>query len=338
MPLKQTAIARVVQRFLERAESLGMSRSEMMQSTGLAEQDIRDPDARVPVAKLLNLWRFLMAKNSDPALGVRMGQVEDIRMFGLVGYVLMHSNTLRQALNRLVRYGHILNETVEFRLEENETEGAVVIGNDERFEALRYPVDARLAVVLSMLRKITDQPIIPVQVDFPYSRPQNLAVHRQFFQASLKYNQPVSRIVFRLKDLEIPVVSADETLVAYLDRLAEDILKTLDDGKSFSDQVRRTLWDELGSGTPRMSRIAERLSIGARTLQRRLREEGATFGHVLDRLRQDMAGHLLEDSDLAVYEVAFLLGYTEPSTFYRAFRRWEGHSPLEHRRARISDN
>lgn len=338
MPLKQTAIVRLVQRFLERSERLGIGRSEMMQAVGLTEYDIRDPDARVPVLKLLDLWRFLIANDSDPALGIRLGQTADIRGLGLVGYALMHSNTLRQALDRLVRYCHILSEAVQFHLVENGTEAAVVIEKDERFEALRYPVDARLALVLSMSREITGRPIIPLQVDFPYARPEDSAIHRQFFQASIKYNQPISRMVFRQSDFDLPVVSADETLAGYLDKLADDVLKALDDGKSVSDQVRRALWDELSAGTPSVSRVAERLRIGVRTLQRRLREEAATFADILDRLRQDMAIHLLEDRNLAVYEVAFLLGYAEPSTFYRAFRRWEGRSPLAHRRWGRADN
>src|SRR5262245_20347220 len=99
------------------------------------------------------------------------------------------------------------------------------------------------------------------------------------------------------------------------------------------DQVRRLLWSELSAGVPDLEGVGRVLGMSPRTLQRRLREEGTTFSGVLTQLRHDLARPLLGDGQLAVAEVAFLLGYEDPSAFHRAFRRWSGRSPRALRRA-----
>src|SRR5262245_41398274 len=99
------------------------------------------------------------------------------------------------------------------------------------------------------------------------------------------------------------------------------------------DQVRRLPWSELSAGVPGLDDVGRVLGMSPRTLQRRLREEGTTFSAVLTQLRHDLALPLLGDGRLAVVEVAFLLGYEDPSAFHRAFRRWSGLSPRAFRRA-----
>ena len=127
-------------------------------------------------------------------------------------------------------------------------------------------------------------------------------------------------------------MAADETLTGYLDQLAEGVARALSESVTFRQRVCRAIWSDLSGGKPSVQQVASRLGVSTRTLQRRLEEEGTSFAQELDRLRQDLATRLLQDRSLAVYEVAFLLGYAEPSTFYRAFRRWKNVSPHEFRR------
>ena len=96
--------------------------------------------------------------------------------------------------------------------------------------------------------------------------------------------------------------------------------------------MHQAIWAELSSGPPTLPETARALGISTRTMQRQLKEEGTTYAEVLDALRREMAAGLLHNHTLAIYEVAFLLGYSEPSTFYRAFRRWHGMSPGDYRR------
>ena len=136
----------------------------------------------------------------------------------------------------------------------------------------------------------------------------------------------------KLVNLKRPVSGADEELCKYLDRLADETITTLDQDASFTNKLRRVIWIELSDGVPTLQHTSGTLGISTRALQRRLSEEGTTFTTVLRDLRREVAMGLIRHREMAVCEIAYLLGYAEPSTFHRAFRRWTGTSPREYRR------
>jgi AraC-like DNA-binding protein len=138
-------------------------------------------------------------------------------------------------------------------------------------------------------------------------------------------------LAFWDRDMQTPLTHADPQLTGYLDELAEIRLDTLPKDFSVAARVRRAIWPHLSEGQPFIGAIAADLAVSSRTLQRRLREEGTSYGEVIETLRREKAVLLLRDPHLAVYEVGYLLGYSDPSAFYRAFRRWHGTSPSQHR-------
>jgi AraC-like DNA-binding protein len=327
-----TGLARVPLLLLHHVDELGLEREELMRAAGLTEEELVDPDARVPVNKTWSLWRIVIDRVDDPALGLRLGAAARIREFGIVGYTMYYSATLRDAFCRLARYSHIISKALQYHLQHEADHTRLLLESNPQFDALRHPLDARLAVVVAAAREITQWEILPIEVHFPYERPVQIAEHQRFFRCSLEFDRPQPMILFRDEDLDRAVAGGDETLSAYLDRLAEDVLRSLEDRSSLRDRVQRAIWAELAAGPPTLGKIASVLGISARTLQRRLRESGTSFGRLLDSFRHGMALRLLRDKSLAVYEVAFLLGYSDPSTFYRAFRRWRGAPPDEFRR------
>jgi AraC-like DNA-binding protein len=199
------------------------------------------------------------------------------------------------------------------------------------FDALRHPVDARLAMLITLARGLTQSEIDPLQVRFSYPRPGETKEHERCFRAPLRFDAQVAGISFRTSDLERPVVSADEVLDGYLDRYAEDLLAKLASGDTVAKVVLRTLWGQLSGGQVDLATTSRHLGMSSRTLQRRLRDEDTSFAELLDLFRREASQRLLKDRGLAVEEVAFMLGYSEPSTFYRAFRRWTGLTPRRFR-------
>jgi len=331
--IKLTGVARIPLLLLDHAEELGLDATELADDAKLTELDLGDPDSRVPVTKIEALWRSLIERRPDVPIGLRLGQRGSARGLGLVGYTMAYSPTLRESLRRLERYSQVISEAIQCSLEEDGPHSRFTLDADACLDALRHPIDARMAAVLTVAREITGRELVPLEVWFSYARPADVAEHRTFFRGQLEFDRPRSLFVWRNEDLELPVVAADETLSGYLDRLAEEALEALGRGDSFLDKVRKALWVELSGGRPTLERTATVLGVSARTLQRRLGELGTSFSDLLDKFRRDMSTRLLRNESLAVYEVAFLLGYSEPSTFYRAFRRWTGVSPVEYRRS-----
>jgi AraC-like DNA-binding protein len=315
------------------AVEYGLDRQELMTVVGLGEAELRDPDGRVSATKMWNLWRAVLARIDDDAFGIHIGERATARNVGLLGYTMLFSGTLRRAALRLVRYSRILSESIQFRFVEGADRGELILENNPRFDALRHPVDARLAFVVALARDITGSELTPLTVGFPYPKPFGTAEQFRFFRCELEFDQPHAGLTLRREDLDRSVKGGDETLAGYLEELAEKLLDRLGASGSMADLVRRTLWAELSGGSPTVERTASLVGVSPRTLQRRLSEEGTSFATVLDGFRRDLATRLLQDRSLGVGEIAYLLGYADPSTFHRAFRRWTGRSPLQFRKA-----
>jgi AraC-like DNA-binding protein len=329
-----TGLARIPIYLLEKtARRYGLDRQELMDQAGFSASELEDPDSRVPLGKICNVWRVMIDRTRDPGLGLHLGIETEVRELGLVGYAAYHSQTLRAAFDRIARYSRIVNEALVAHMIDEDDRGTFAVDKAPRLDSLRHPIDGRMASAMAVARELTGVDLTPLEVRLPYPRPEDTAEHRRVFQCPVHFDQPESMLVFRKVDLDRGVVHADETLSGYLDKLAADSLESLSADVTFKQRVRRAIWSELSGGKPNVRQIAKQLGVSPRTLQRRLEEERTSFAAELDGLRHEMASRLLQDQHLAVYEIAFLLGYSEPSTFYRAFRRWKRVSPQEYRRS-----
>jgi AraC-like DNA-binding protein len=197
--------------------------------------------------------------------------------------------------------------------------------------AFRPAVDARLAALLSACREMIGAPVTPLLVQLSYRQPADVKEYERFFGAPLEFGSLTSSFLLRSEDLARRLAVADTTLVGYLETLADQTLAGIGTERSLRERVRRALWSELSERTPTLDGVARSLGVSARTLQRQLRQEGVTFAKLLAELRREMAPSLLRDGQNSVSEVAFLLGYEDPSAFRRAFQRWFGRSPRSFR-------
>jgi len=328
--------AQRISRLLRAAQGHGLDRANLLRQIELSEDQIRDPDNRVPVVKTLRLWRRIANQLADPDLGLEVGSTFEVREGGVVGYAMLHSDTLLGALKRVVRFAKILNQRADMKLED--------LGGRWRLQAIhqplipdfRQPIDEGMAGLMTCFREILGRQIMAASVRFNYARPKDTTLHRRLLGADLHFAAPAAAIELWDRDVRAPTVAADPTLTQYLDELAQVHLQALPKVESHADRLRQVIWPYLSEGSPTIQQMAAELALSTRSLQRRLSEEGTSFAEVVDDLRHDKARLLLRDPNLAVYEIAYLLGYSDPSTFHRAFRRWQGTSPSQFRALQIS--
>jgi AraC-like DNA-binding protein len=240
------------------------------------------------------------------------------------------SATLGHALHRLERYGRILTDSSEFRLDPTPSRHVKAVDTGLTHRS-RYVIEYRLGSVLTISRAITGVDIMPVEVAFSYDQPASTLEHRRLFRCPLRFGQPESRVVLEARDLELPIRRADETLAGYLTEHAEKVVGSLLTGTSIRDRVRAVIWGALSGGRPNLAQVAAALHLPRRTLQRHLAAEGTSLEQEVDDIRKNVAMAALKDRRHSVEEVAFLLGYTEPSTFFRSFKRWTGTTPHHYR-------
>jgi AraC-like DNA-binding protein len=330
--VEPTGLARMALIHLERTTRLGVDRADLLKAAGLTEAQLRDPDARIPLSTMARLWRAAADRLPDPALGLSLGAATRAREMGLVGYTMVFSRTIGAALGRFARYSRIVSDALVVHLDAIPEATWVRVDVQPALRAFRPAADARLAALIAVCRQLSGTRLVPLSVQFPYRRPADVRAYEEFFRAPLEYGVMSTACLLAAEDLARPVVTSDEPLAGYLERLADQALGALTSERSVHDQVRRVLWPELSDGVPDLNQTAHTLGLGPRTLQRRLRGEQTTFAGVLAELRREMAQPLLRDGDLAVSEIAFLLGYEDVTSFQRAFRRWFGVSPRAFRR------
>ncbi|HEX4823879.1 MAG TPA: AraC family transcriptional regulator [Candidatus Polarisedimenticolaceae bacterium] len=321
-----TYLVRVATLLLDDAARVGVNRERLVRRLVIDEATLRNPDARMPLSTLVAIVRAVLDEASDPAFGVRAGSARRARDAGLIGYAMLHSTTLRDALSRLARYGRIVGDQNRFELQD----GTIVFESHPGLESIPEIVELNLAWIVAVLREIAGRDIVPAAVRFPAKEPEHVQALHAHFRCPLEFDVRPAAIVMHGADLDTTVASADATLVGYLDKLADEAVRALG-ANTTTGRLRQVLWSRLSAGAPTLDAAAATMAMSPRTLQRRLADEGTTFADALGALRHDLAAGLLDDPKLAVYEVGFLLGYADQSAFHRAFRRWYGMSPRRFR-------
>jgi len=188
-----------------------------------------------------------------------------------------------------------------------------------------------LVSLVAFLRGVAGQDFAPVAVRLPYPATARTPALEKFFGATVRHDAGEVSLEFATEVLDRPLPGADPVLAAYLRKQVEEVVQKIDSPNSVSQECARRIAERLGAGEPSQAVIAKQMGMSERTLQRRLQSESSTFNELLEQARRTFACSYLADRKLAAYEVSFLLGYSEPATFFRAFKRWTGKTPLEYR-------
>ncbi len=333
MRIFETALLRGPRFLIDQAVKDGADRAELLAEAGLRPQDIADPDARIPVSRFADLWRAIVSRFPDRDLGVRYGASFHVRRAGLLGFLLLSSADLRAGIERLVRFGSILNESVRPEIAIGLRGLTLSWLQDPLFRSRPQVADWMLAALLTCLRQASQTELAPREVWFPYpAAPRSIsAAHRDHFGRSLRFGTERTGFVLSAEQAALPVIGTDTEIGIYLERHAEEVLAKLTIGNGLEERVRQRIWQDLRQGRPTIDGVASGLGMSGRSLQRRLRAEGTSFAEVRDAILRHLANSLLRDRSLAIHEIAVLLGYSEPSSFYRAFRRWAKTSPVDFR-------
>ncbi len=317
-------------------ERSGLDGRSLFAELGLDHGALADPDARFAQDDMTRLWQRAVQRSGNPAIGLSLAEVTHPGSLHVVGYALMASQNLRDGLARLVRYQRIIAEAADLRLQPVAEGYALVLSvHGDDLPAAPQAAEASLAACLAFCRWLAGRALQPLEVCFASPPPADAKPYQALFQAPLRFDCADYRLLFAAADLERPLPTANEALAQLHDRFAGDYLARFAGGR-ISHRVRQVLCRLLPHGEPRRDAVAQALHLSERTLQRRLHDEGSSFQRLLDDTRRDLAGQYLAQADMALLEVAYLLGFADPSNFYRAFKRWYRLTPSEFRAARCA--
>jgi AraC-like DNA-binding protein len=317
------------------AAAFGVNPAELSARTGFEPALARDPDAKISLALETALWLEAARLSADDAFGLHAAERAEAGAFGVLDYAVRTAPTFRSALERLCRYNRLLHDAAIFTLSEHGATLRLEHAFRDRAEApCRHAAECTLACVVLIGSGLADVPLRPRAVTFAHARPSAAAVaeHVRIFGCEPQFSEAVNALEYERVESERPLPRADAALSRVIERHAEGLLAQLPPPEaSTSDRVRHLVSTLLNAGAPTLADVATRLKTGERSLQRKLADEGRSFELLLDEIRQSLAQRYLADRSLAITEIAYLLGYSEPSPFHRAFKRWTGMTPREAR-------
>lgn len=314
-------------------QALGYDVEVLLKRCNIARPLLDEADGKIAHHAMMRLWQEALALTGDADLGLHLAEAAPLDAFGLHTYALLSSPTLREAYRRACRYQRLIHTGTHLHLQEEATVGLLEHALPGGAPAPRQPAEFLAALWVRFGRLLVGDDFTPLLVFFAHEAPQETHEHERIFQTTVHFRSGRTAIQVANQLLDRRNDKADPGLACVLDDYAQRLLASAPDSATLSDQVRSYLVDALIDGAPTAADIARSLHISVRTLHRNLHAEGSSLRALLSQARHQQATRHLANPQISIAEVAFLLGFAELSSFYRAFKGWTGMTPAAYRAA-----
>lgn len=316
----------------ERMVQAGNDVASLLRKSGIPEGLLSEPEARVPVLSQIEFLQLAAEALRDELLGFHLARDSDLREAVPIFHLMASSETLGDAFDRAFRYGPSVNEGI--RLHRRPNSFAIefeYVGIRRLMD--RHQIEFWVTASLRLSRLFTGRELIPLYVGFLHQHEGDISEMERFFGCALDFGAPKDCISFDIQDARLPLLSADPYLNKFLVDYFEDAISGRQTTRqSLRTRVENAITPRLPQGTMTINNVASDLGMSVRTLSRRLADEGLTFSTILEELRSSLATRYLQNNNLSISQIAWLLGYSEVSSFAHAFQRWTGTSPTSVRK------
>lgn len=300
----------------------GLDVDAVCREVGIDHAAVASGAAGCSTEQLSLLWEVAARRSRNPAIGLVAGRAANPASFDVVGYAMMSSATLLDGLDRLRRYLRLVadDHALHIRRVGTSVRLTFVIGGGTRpVPPARY--DSIFLTLQNFCQWMTGRPLKFQRLELSHDAPKDLRPYQRVFGCPICFGVRENSVIFAADDLAAPLPTANPILIDMLDALAGKKLREMDQTsvrQRVIERIRRTLPD----GEPGRAAIAGALNISERTLQRQLSEEGTSYQQLLDQTRRELAEQYLAQAHVSLGEVAYLMGFAEPSIFTRACKRW----------------
>lgn len=308
-------------------------RRRLFESVGIDPDAPIDPKMRISDSDYYDLCeRVAREDNNGVTIPLRVGSSMRCDDYGAFGLAFKSAINLRKSYERAERYGLVLTSVSAYEVRAEGDECFMMLHREgERRLGLRLSNEQTIAAITQISREVSLEPFIPEKVYFKHKSPNDLTAHEDFFGCPVIYDADRDALQLSEKTLIVPNKLADKAISEFFDSHLEDELTEFADNVSLSRQLRSSISQTLSEGVPTITEIADRFNVSARTLQRRLSDDGLSFQQIIDESRRELAKRLLTRTDYSLSEIAFLTGFADQSAFNRAFNRWAGQTPRSYR-------
>lgn len=317
------------------AVAQGANAARLRSEAGLSGAALDDPDKRVPFERYVALMRAAKTLTGDPALALKFGADTDFRRFSIVGLIAHASATMAEALDQMNRYGRLVAEVVGVsdgpRFVHEIREGKLWL-EDRRRDPNDFPemTESTFARFICGARRDFPQERFAYAATVTHAAPAHAADYERILGVPVAFGAPRNAIEMNPLWPSLQIQPQNRYVFGVFSAKAEALLESLQRAQTLSGKVEGLVMTMLHTGGARADAVAARLGVSRQTLYRRLKSEGASFDALVDDLRRRLALHYLSERKVSVNETAYLVGFSDPTAFSRAFKRWTGSSPRQY--------
>ena len=311
--------------------ALGHNPTTALPAAQVAEIEAVEAHALTSRTEWLDMIASLAGQTDDPDLALKIGEAFQIRHLGLAGHVLINCSTLGEAGRQVVRYHRLIGDVGSSHLSRS---------GEWAEDIFEWPEDGPpppaleqlwAAATVSLGRWLTGRNDLCWEAHFRFPQPRDMSNYERIFRSAPRFGEATTRLVFPARVLDLPIAMGNPELRVMAETQAAAVLKALETEPEILRRTRFLIAQQLATGRSALDDVAPLLGMSGRTLHRRLAECGCNFRELADTVRRSRAEDLLRNPAISLAEIAFMLGYSEQSTFQHAFKRWTGQTPGEFR-------
>ncbi|MDH5721389.1 MAG: AraC family transcriptional regulator [Spirochaetia bacterium] len=331
---KFTISVSVLYSFLQTVKSYNIDENRLLKECGMSLTILSSPDNRFSLDQYDRLVKKAVELSGDTFFGLRLGREFDIGTGNIVTYMIRNCSNLRDATKKYIEYQKIVGETYDLSLSTQEENAIIsikapkedIIDNRHIFEA-----------ILTAIYKTGNEMIAPElklkEAHFKSPKPPLTDEYNKIFNCTLKWKMPEYSIIFDKKFLDVPLKQPNKELLTMLENQARTALRKLKGKETFTEKVTKILSELNFSENLKIEYVAQKIPVSVRTLQLKLKEENTSFQQIVDEIRRQIAISHLKSNTASIKEISYLLGFSEPAAFQKAFKKWSGQAPGRFRKA-----
>jgi len=314
----------IIQGILYGSTQRGARLAELCEAIGISVSDLGDSEYKVPFEQSALTWEHCAKQTKDNLIGLHLGETATMSVLGLVGNLMQSCPDLLSAFERMTHYIDLATDMIQFGVKQSANEIALSFKPVSLYAnaypgSARHSVEQSMAGTLHVFSLLAERKIRPLRATFKHKRGGNLSEYQRALCNDVQFNKAGNQLIFSKEVLSAPVVSHDKSLVTFFEKVLKEKKSLLQ--LTLTEQIKQLMRTDFQGHIPSLEAVATRLNMTSRTLQRKLDDEGVSFRSLIRTVQKETADQLFKLKGNAT-QVAGLLGYSDPSAFRRAYKKW----------------
>ena len=314
----------------EQLQGYGIDPEPLFREEGIDPEMLFDAGARIPLDRYQRLDVKAAKLSGDPYFGLKGAEYSRPAHLGALGFAWLASSSLRTAFQRLSRYAKVIQEKLTIELDEDDEFFYVRLDAHMPLLNKRIRENGQLAAVVKFSRVIAGKDFNPAKICLKQSEPEDAGYYYELFRCLLEFNAKATTFVIRLEDVDKRLTGSNDQLAKLNEHIVVKYLAH-SEKHDIVNRVKAAIIDGLANGQVTETSIAKEMHTTPRNLHRKLQKEDASFKTLLTGVRKELAQQYIQDRSKTLTEISFMLGFSEVSSFSRAFKGWTGRPPSEAR-------